>query len=392
MEDQLRKIILGKYYKGCKSRQIPISNLFLAKRLQDLKNNGMLVNCQLEDIIQACEFKPLTNCVPKTLPNINQDLISLEYQSLLQDLSLDDIDTSDEPSECPICLEEFDEEKRPIERLSHCGHYIHHSCIYNTSKAMGQPPFCPICKTMVTNVTPPSQADILEGKRELALQYQRGLAGRISSETNKEDLFKRFVLSKVGLTEPFINVSKLVSLWNIANPTNPILPSEEDEFKEIARFAYKERFSTRFDPDVDEMEEITLDKIFILMKDNILDKLPLYKQISIGPLEIQDLWNHYSVYTIDLNKALPLYEALNEYRVVQEKKYKVQKSFDQLYEKLLKFDEEASTDISTRVKIKYEKLRQKEDKDEVYPGSYVQKEIFDKPFDKLVKKDGCVIN
>ena len=31
-------------------------------------------------------------------------------------------------------------------------------------------------------------------------------------------------------------------------------------------------------------------------------------------------------------------------------------------------------------------------KDKKRPTSYVQKEIFDKPFDKLVKKDGCVIN
>ena len=390
MEDDFRKLVLGKYYNRCKSKQIPVSNLFLSQRLTALQSQGYLEGCGLDDLINMCEFKPVQKtCLQQLPPNINV-LQSEEYNQVLEELSLDDIDTSEEPIECPICLEEFDEEKRPIERLSPCGHYIHHSCIYNTSKAMGQPPFCPICKTKVTNVLPPSEKEIREGKRQLAMQYQRGLSGMFERSDKSED-FRNFVMAKTYMTQPFINTQKMVTMWNISYPQNQITSGEQDQYKEIARSAYKERFINDFDDDVDEKADYTLGEIYNFIVENVLSPLPLYKVRTLGPLEIIEMWNSHSIYTINLKSNMKLYEALNEYRVVADKKFKVEKRFNELYEGLVKFDEENNTDIALRVKIKYDKLRQKEDASGVYPGSYITPEIFDKPFDKLIKKEGCQI-
>jgi len=390
MED-FRKLVLGKFYNRCKHKQVPVSNLFLSQRLSELQGEGYLKGCELDDLISMCEFKPVEKTCLQYIPTNLSSHPSMgeeNYKKLLKQLDLDDVKTSDEPLECPICLEELDEENRPIERLSPCGHYVHHSCIFNTSKAMGRSPFCPICKENVTNVSTPSHGELIEAKRQLAAQYNRALGGNLTN--SKQEQFRLFVLSKTYITQPYINTQKLVTEWNLHHPNNQITSLENSDFKEIARSAYKDRFRHQFDPDVDEMKDFTLKEMYDMIVENILQYIPVEKARSLGPLEIEDMWNHHSIYTIDLKNYIPLYEELNSYRLIADKKYKVNKQFNELYQQLINFDYTNNTDISSRVKIKYDSLREKEDKKGLEPGTLVEKEIFNKPFDKLTKT-GCVL-
>ena len=46
--------------------------------------------------------------------------------------------------------------------------------------------------------------------------------------------------------------------------------------------------------------------------------------------------------------------------------------------------------IEEFIKIKFDSLREREEKKGLEPGTLVEKEIFNKPFDKL-EKTGCVL-
>jgi len=391
-QDHFRKLVLGKFYSRCKSKQVPVSNLFLSRRLSELQEEGYLKGCELHDLINMCEFKPVEKTCLQYIPtklNSPPSMGEENYNKLLHQLDLDDVKPSDEPLECPICLEELDENNIPIERLSPCGHYVHHSCIYNTSKAMGRTPFCPICKENVDNIKGPSEGEIREGRRQLAVQYQRGLSGEISNN-NKNEAFRAYALSKTHITQPYINTQQLVTSWNLHNPAQQITSSENVEFKEIARTAYKERFRNQFDPDVDEMQEFTLKEMYDMIVENILQYIPVEKARTLGPLEIEDMWNSHSIYPLELKKYMPLYEELNSYRLKADKIYKINRQFNELYSQLTTFDLSNNTDISSRVKAKFDALREREEKKGLEPGSLVEKEIFSKPFDKITKT-GCVL-
>jgi len=375
MEDDFRKLVLGKFYNKCKSKQIPVSNLFLSKRLSELQSEGYLEGCELKDLISMCEFKPVEKkCLQHVPKDIPRSISDKDYNKILKELELDDVIPSDEPLECPICLEEFDEEKNPIERLSPCGHYAHHSCIFKTSKAMGKEPFCPLCNQNIDNVKSPSYRELREGKRQLAAQYTRALVGE--REGIKQDQFRTYVRSKTRITQPFINTMWLISSWNHDNPNFQIRPEEYDEYKKIASTMYKDRYNNEFDSDIDEIEVDNAGQVYDLMVENILQYLPDEIVMKMGPLEIEEIWNENSVYHINLKEYIPLYEKLNEYRIIAEKRYKVNKKFDELYRRLLDFDYDNNTDISSRVKTKYEMLRNKEDKKNIMPGYLVEKEIF----------------
>ncbi len=385
-----RKLILGKYYDRCKNKEIPVSNMLLSHRLSELQEEGYLKDCSLEDLISMCELKPIEKkCLQHIPSTISPTMGKSEYNKLLKELDLEHVEPSGEPLECPICLEELDDENKPIERLSPCGHYAHHSCIFKTSKGIGKDPFCPMCNVKIDNVKPPSKRELEEGKRQLFAQYTRALVGE--SEVIKEDQFKSFVLDNTYIIQPFINTMKLIGEWNLNNPTLQIRQNEYDEYKKIASSAYKNRYYRRYDPDVDEeLKEYSVIDIYDLIVENILQYLPLESVTKLGPLEIEDIWNENSIYTIKLENNIHLYDLLNSYREMAEKKYKVDKKFNELYQTLLDFDNTNNTDISSRVKAKYDTLRNKEDKKNLIPGTLVEKEIFNKPFDKL-KKEACII-
>lgn len=388
MEDDVRKLVLGKFYNKCKSKRIPVSNLFLSNRLKELQDEGYLKGCGIKDLISMCEFKPVEKTCLQHVPTSNRNISDKEYKNILKELELEEIEPSDEPLECPICLEEFDDDNIPIERLSPCGHYAHYSCIFKTSKAMGKEPFCPLCNEKVDNVKAPSHSEMLEGRRQLAGQYNRALMGE--REGNKQEQFRMYILNKVHITIPFINTSKMIERWNNDNPFNQIQEGEYEEYKNIASNAYNDRFYNQFDPDIDELEVLNTKRTFELIVNYMLIYMSFEEVMKLGPLEIQDMWNKDSIYKVYLIDNIPLYNELNKYILIAENKYKVNKQFNDLYKRLIDFDSQNNTDISSRVKTKYELLRNKEDKKNLIPGTLVEKEIFNKNFDKLTKS-GCSI-
>lgn len=72
------------------------------------------------------------NCKKRVLPNCHFCAGHINEQTPMHII--------DKPSECPVCMEEFDEKAKPLL----CGHWVHRSCVVQSGKTQ-----CPVCRQHV---------------------------------------------------------------------------------------------------------------------------------------------------------------------------------------------------------------------------------------------------
>jgi len=368
-KEELRKLILGKYYWKCKNKISPVSNLLLNNLLQDLQDQGLLLNCNLNDLIRLCEFKKVESPC----------FTSIQSSQFPKNNIIDQLSLDEDEQECPICLEEFDEEKIEIERLSPCGHYAHKSCIQKSARALVKSPFCPLCKETVTNV----ENSILEKIKARVELQQDETYGNIN---DRERNFINFIQHMTRFESYVIFPIHLILEWNLKYPNLQITREEIPQFEDLARKAFLTQWIEHFDPDVgDEPLNLSEIEMFELIKNRFLKKFDEDQLIKLGPLEIETLWNQSSPHKINLRHQKKLFELLNLYRIYIERKIIVENKFRELYLDLNEYDPE----LSKKVLKKYNALRVKEEKDKKIPGEYVEKELFNKKIEQL--NDSCQI-
>lgn len=130
--EDLRKLLLGmRLYSKCMMNGV--SNEELEERLQMLQNRNCLSDCNLQDLVNVCQLntQPSQECRDELVSENKEEPCTSYFEKRAEE-------------DCPICLEELDEDSVYIGK---CGHMLHEGCLekYINNKARGEYN-CPSCR------------------------------------------------------------------------------------------------------------------------------------------------------------------------------------------------------------------------------------------------------
>lgn len=198
--DVLRRLFLGPLYGECKDNPMGVTRDKLEARLNKLKEDECVLDCDVDEMIKVCQLKshyPLCakdeDCIAK---NWDKDVMGrFSYQQYMNAKRIEnEPDTDDEEEEdenkCNICWMDEDANGEHPTHMS-CGHYSHISCLIRDAQTKGiDNAKCPECRHVFTLQEVPVPVRTLEQRMNDSarrIDFNRSQMGMENLNLNQDE-------------------------------------------------------------------------------------------------------------------------------------------------------------------------------------------------------------